>query len=284
MNKKYVLVCDICSSTKIIENLVSNGQEENYRDLIDNLIDVINQSSIQKELYKFLGDGFLILFEEDVEPNQIMKMIQNISTKMNNLLKQFINDYVDQDIDKIGMTFGLAFGPIHKVKLKEFSNEYFGRPINLASRMQASVIDANTVLVQNDVYRRITDKELKSISVETKREFKNISGILRCYLIPCLSNDVLSSRITKNEEIDQSKVIYKNVVLTKMDKQILNLILSKKSAREICLILGIGALTFSRSKVKLFNLFNVNSGELLAEEIKSIPKEDYKLITGISST
>lgn len=278
--RKYVLVCDICSSTKIIENLVSNGQENEYQILVERLLRSINSQNIAKDIYKYLGDGFIIFFDESVKSDEIIKVIQNIATEMEEVIREFIKEFVDQELEKIGMTFGLSYGNIHKFKMSAFNEEFFGRPINLASRLQSSISDANTLLVQNEVYRNIESKEIKAISIETTREFKNINGRLRCYIIPCLKHDIEASKHEKPVLVNSDVIEYNGVKITKLEKQILSLMLENKSARDICIILGITVSTFARTKEKYYKLFNVISGEMLAEKIKKMPNNEFNLITG----
>lgn len=268
----YVLVTDICCSTIMIETLVSNGQENEYKDLIDSYQkEITKQASVGIEIYKFLGDGFIILFKQETDANSIIEFIQNLTTNMNEIIKRFIHNFIDRDIESIGLSFGLSYGPIHRLEIPGFKTEYFGRPINLAARFQSSTTESNTILLQNEVYRLLTNKNLKEKMIETKRQFKNINGSLRCYQFRCLKDDMRIKRKDKNDFIDKQSINYKNVILTPLDKQIIFFISEKKSAREICTSIGITTSTFVKFKNKVYPLFNVKSGEELIMKLRSLP-------------
>ena len=69
--EKYVLVFDICSSTQIVEHLKLEGPQEAWCNL---LIDIDNflkreREALGFEIYKFTGDGWILLFNIDLSPN-----------------------------------------------------------------------------------------------------------------------------------------------------------------------------------------------------------------------
>lgn len=64
IEQKCVVVFDICSSTTILEDLLRSDSEKRWRDL---LIDIkrflVAQREVREfEIYKFMGDGWILLF------------------------------------------------------------------------------------------------------------------------------------------------------------------------------------------------------------------------------
>ena len=64
IEEKLVLVVDICSSTSITDDLILTNRFDNYRNVIIRLEDFINKISQKQnfEVYKFLGDGWILIF------------------------------------------------------------------------------------------------------------------------------------------------------------------------------------------------------------------------------
>ncbi len=59
--EKYVLIFDICSSTKIVECLTEKEHQESWRDLIIEIAKFLikERETLDFEIYKFLGDGWI---------------------------------------------------------------------------------------------------------------------------------------------------------------------------------------------------------------------------------
>src|SRR6266404_8338990 len=63
---RIVVAFDICSSTMILEDLLRTENERRWRNLLIGLKKelVLQAKHMQFELYKFVGDGWILLFEE----------------------------------------------------------------------------------------------------------------------------------------------------------------------------------------------------------------------------
>jgi hypothetical protein len=78
--KRYVLVFDICASTTILEDLVRSENEKRWRDL---LIDIKNFLRVEQtqhdfEIYKFIGDGWILLFDSHFPLPQLFDLMKRL--------------------------------------------------------------------------------------------------------------------------------------------------------------------------------------------------------------
>lgn len=148
---RLVMVFDICSSTTIIEALLVNGKFSKWRSLIIRIKNFLIEVSktLDFEVYQFTGDGWILLF---TPPNSITEMTE-IVTFMTVLSRWFQDKFTDTVFDflpstpdyLVGLTFGLDSGPLIKILMNK-KDEYVGRPINLACRLQSAIkgIDDNS--------------------------------------------------------------------------------------------------------------------------------------------
>ncbi len=182
MNERIVLVFDICSSTSIIEDLHRQQTIFRYTELIARIQQYLEKYSViyNFEIYKFVGDGFILLFDTTTLIDQVLFFSIGLTDECDKYLTNFINNYIeDKEIPRKGITIGLAKGLIEELKLdKESPIEYIGRPITVACRLQDSLYKpehTNRVLMVLKLYAEIQDKLLKMVCAETSRSLKNIN-------------------------------------------------------------------------------------------------------------
>jgi len=183
--KKIVVFFDICSSASILEDLVLTDNQRLWRDL---LIDIKNylltkRSSVGFELYKFLGDGWVLLFEPRSEGLEIFQFLEALSDKFTSRYRLGIQNFLTTHIPRVGITFGMDSGSCLRFVMNQ-QGEYTGRPLNVAARLQGAVGQRgrnpeNKVLISNNLYATFKDKskirhEYKVWKV--RRSLKNISG------------------------------------------------------------------------------------------------------------
>jgi class 3 adenylate cyclase len=202
---RIILIYDICSSTTIIENLKQNGKERLYSGLVEALIKITKKSFETSKyiIYKFLGDGFILIFEDDEKIDNILEGINYLVDQGSLEINSFIEKYIDVIVIKRGITVGLACGSIHLLQLQDINgDEYFGRAINLASRLQSSNENENSVLIQKEIYSRIEKPAFKMLCKETSRTFRNINNgaETKCYYY-------LPGVIAKNKSNSLMKVL-----------------------------------------------------------------------------
>jgi len=215
MKERYVLVFDICSSSIILEDLHRTNQTNKYIELIREINNFINaKENITKfkyEVYKFLGDGFIIIFDYDTIVENVLLFVIRLVDKCNKTIQKFIEDYVEVSVLRVGITAGLDKGSIIDCKLNNGRKEYIGQPFNVATRLQSSLLKSehvNKCLITKKVYKEISLKELKIICSPTSRSLKNIAGNreIICYEFTPLfyrNADVSELRESKKDTIQK---------------------------------------------------------------------------------
>ena len=122
MIERYVLIFDICSSTIILEDLHRTNQSGRYMDLVDEINSFLYKNNIyfEYEVYKFLGDGFILIFNENTVVESVLLFIIRLVDNCNNMLSRFLDDYVEiTKLPRFGITIGLDKGIIYKRNLNE---------------------------------------------------------------------------------------------------------------------------------------------------------------------
>jgi hypothetical protein len=183
ISKKLVLVFDICSSTSILEDLILSGNIQNYRDLLIELNDFLQKSShsMHFEIYKFLGDGWILIFPENSKDSSPMPFVKELCDKYQILSDKYLAEILNIPPKTMGLTFGMDMGELTRLQMNKVV-EYIGRPLNIACRLQGSI--------------SLKDKEPQNkalMSCQTYSYLKKTLGIdLRPY------NPVSVSRTLKN--------------------------------------------------------------------------------------
>lgn len=188
-NERYVLVFDICSSTLIFEDLQRNNRLPEYWNLVNDIRSFLsdNKSFFKYEIYKFLGDGFILIFNEETIIDQILLFMIRLADDCNDILKKFIKDRLDRiELPRIGITIGLDKGVLYEQNVDDKNVEYIGTPLNKAMRLQSSLKEiehTNKCLMSRIVYNEISNTNFKKICSETTRTFRNMASEerIKCY-------------------------------------------------------------------------------------------------------
>jgi class 3 adenylate cyclase len=136
MNRTVVFI-DICSSSKILENLRLTGNVELWVSVLKDLEEALGKMFKPGfEVYKFLGDGW-ILISNDHPVSDFYDRLSHLCEKFDSLYISRIKVVLEDPI-KSGLTFGIDHGPVDSFEGKN-SREYIGRCINVAARLQGSV-------------------------------------------------------------------------------------------------------------------------------------------------
>ncbi|HUX51630.1 MAG TPA: hypothetical protein VMW73_12600 [Spirochaetia bacterium] len=186
--QKTVVFFDICSSSRIIEDL-SLGEnttrirrwEKLLAALQKKLTDASGASGF--EVYKFVGDGWIILFDPASEPAGQLAFFASLCSFYEQTFSELIDEQLQTVIGIHGLTFGLDSGDIYPIDLKG-GREYIGSPLNIASRLQSAIRNpqdpsdnpADQLLMPrplfNDRYREAVGKQYETSTV--KRTLRNI--------------------------------------------------------------------------------------------------------------
>jgi len=236
IEKKIVLVTDICSSSEIMEDLLRTGNIAIWVDLLINYKKHLAEASktLNFKLYKFTGDGWILLFDPEYNGTEILKFLTELSKKFETDFKNLIYRHLENPPEISGLTFGMDFGSLVFIEMMEM-DEYVGRAINIASRLQGAIADTDIltgyrVMISNSLFQSM-DKELDSFHPElVKRKLKNIvrGGEFQCYR---LSISEIPFKIieaiygTENNAVDVTRELTSQIKGDNIDTLVVNQLL-----------------------------------------------------------
>ncbi len=157
-NHYYIIVMDLCSSSVILEKLQSAGKIRVWRKLWKKIFNYLTRRigfSARCRPYKFIGDGFIILYRHQYSASlyQFMSELNKISCK---ILKEVLDEY-DIRPKRFGFCYGIDRGELIPMYLLG-QHEFMGEAINAATRLQGllkSDEDACSVMVSDNVYKKL---------------------------------------------------------------------------------------------------------------------------------
>jgi class 3 adenylate cyclase len=216
IENKIVLVTDICSSSEIMEDLLRTNNIVIWRNLLINfkkdLVDASNK--LDFELYKFTGDGWLLLFKSDYDGSKILNFIFELSDKFEKEFNTSIYPYLESPPDIFGLTFGMDSGPLVSIEMME-RQEYVGRAINVSCRLQGiieetDILTGYRVIISNHLFH-LMGEGLHGYHPELiRRRLKNIirGNDFQCYRLSISEipfKIIKASYGTENNSIDVTK-------------------------------------------------------------------------------
>jgi len=181
--RKYVVFFDICSSTLILEDLIRSESQELWGDLLLKMEEYLQEARTGKNfiIYKFIGDGWVLLFHKNIKGTILFRFLRDICVKFDELYRKAIKPVLNSPIDCVGITFGLEKGTLNKIVMNS-GNEYVGRALNVAARLQGSIKDRDKdpkgkVLMSNKAYTELKKGTKREYKVyRARRKLRNISG------------------------------------------------------------------------------------------------------------
>jgi hypothetical protein len=189
MGKKSILAFDICSSTLFVEDLKKRDLTDTYIQLIKDITYLLDENSSIYEfvVYKFLGDGFILIFPQKITVDKILLFIIHLTERCRSLLHIFTRKHIQtSQIPRVGITMGLDRGELIQIKLDGERTEYIGRSINVACRLQQKLtgpLEVNRCLMTNDMYNEIILDDFKRVCHPVRKKLKNINNdmAINCY-------------------------------------------------------------------------------------------------------
>lgn len=180
--RRVVFVFDICSSSDILEGLKLNDNLGVYTNFLIGLKEflVASSTTYDFEIYKFVGDGWILLFDTS-DGVGVLNFLAQLSDFVDVKLKSKILPLLDCPPDVIGLTCGIETGFLRRVIMMG-KPEYIGRPINVACRLQSSVKEElkpqYKVLVSSAAYKTLfSPLDLCGwFPKEVSRNLRNIHG------------------------------------------------------------------------------------------------------------
>ncbi len=191
LEKKIVLVFDICSSTNILEDLHKTENMQSWSMLLRYLNSYIRlKAPIYSYIpYKFLGDGWILLFNYSCSGKRLITFMENLSLKVSSFLDSKILKLLDIPPEINGLTFGLDRGTLFRVVMNNRA-EYIGRALNVACRLQGAIKDNDSepqykILMTNHLYNHLKNDLVSYKCYRAKRKLRNIAGdqSIRCMKI-----------------------------------------------------------------------------------------------------
>jgi len=182
IEKKIVITFDICSSTSIIEDLHKTENIIKWRDF---LIWIKNYLRIKSKgmnfyVYKFTGDGWILLFNNDFSGYELVNFLQDFCAQFKMRYKRKIENFLETPPSATGLTFGIDRGSLTRFIMND-QIEYVGRAINVACRLQGAIKDKDEspqykVLITKHLFQSILYPLDNIKHVEVRRKLRNIAG------------------------------------------------------------------------------------------------------------
>lgn len=178
-----VVAFDMCSSSRIIEDLSRTQNLAAYDRLLQNLHLWLSSNAKESKfvLYKFTGDGWIVLFPaSEIDGESLMRFLVKLSRMHNSLYKKLIERHLESIPESTGLTFGVEIGTLRKVVFgKEV--EFVGRALNVACRLQTAVKDKGSEPDYRCLFwRKVFNNYLNALDdfhfSDVERSLRNISG------------------------------------------------------------------------------------------------------------
>jgi class 3 adenylate cyclase len=112
------------------------------------------------EMYKFLGDGWILLFDEKVNGHDLMDHLKTICHTYKEIFHDKICSVLEGNDHLIGVTMGVEVGPLLRFVMNGKA-EYVGRALNVAARLQGAVKGIEPtklegkLLISNNAYEKL---------------------------------------------------------------------------------------------------------------------------------
>ena len=90
--QKYVLVFDFCSSTSILEDLIRSENQQYWQALLMEVKNFLKREEDRGkfQIYKFIGDGWILLFDANFPPRELFLFMRNLCEKYNELFNAMV--------------------------------------------------------------------------------------------------------------------------------------------------------------------------------------------------
>src|SRR5262249_23186158 len=142
-----VVVLDLCSSSQIMEDLLLSEKFAQYEAFITcikrwlmNWTEAHSAPKGRFELYKFTGDGWILLFPDTIRGESLVQFMYSLCEMINAELARHIIPSLSTMPAVLGATLGVEAGNLIRMTMNE-REEYVGRALNVACRLQDAVKD-----------------------------------------------------------------------------------------------------------------------------------------------
>lgn len=178
-----VVAFDMCSSSNLIEDLSRTDSLRAYDQMLKNLYLWLwsNAKKFNFIVYKFTGDGWILLFPASLTTgNDLMQFLVKLTHKHSLLRQKLVDGHLESIPKANGLTFGVEMGKVRKIVLGT-NVEFVGRPLNVACRLQTAVKDRGSAPDYRCLFsRKVFNTYLKDIQgykyFDVERSLRNITG------------------------------------------------------------------------------------------------------------
>jgi class 3 adenylate cyclase len=194
-----VVSFDMCSSSTILEQLTLTGDLARYDGLLVSIKEYLAhaQEAVLFDPYKFTGDGWILLFPRNVDGTKVFTLLRDFCQWFKGQIDRNVLRHLATPPKVTGLTFGIEKGPLRGMTMYG-RREYFGRALNVACRLQASIKDndgdpAYKALVSNGAFAQYF-ASVRSVKIwKVRRKLRNIQGGADFY---CKKIEFLNPRAT----------------------------------------------------------------------------------------
>jgi class 3 adenylate cyclase len=188
IERRVVMVVDIRSSTSMLEDLKQTDNLAVWRNLLINQKELIwGQYAFSRvEPYKFIGDGWILLFPEDIKRSEMVDFLGEMSRQFD-MNYDLVKDFLQRRPPKVGLTFGIDSGELIKLEMNG-QTEYIGRAINVAARLQGFAKDLPSSADYQSVFSKHSFNQMMGFHKdklnvrEVKASLRNIvGGEIECF-------------------------------------------------------------------------------------------------------
>ena len=186
---RIVVVLDLCSSSQIMEDLLLSEKFDRYEAFLTcvkrwlmNWTESHSTARGRFELYKFTGDGWILLFPDTIGGEPLLKFMYSLCEMIDAELGRHILPSLSTMPAVLGATLGVETGNLIRMTMNE-REEYVGRALNIACRLQSAVKDGGPhrscykALIPARLFNERLSKAAAKYSVEsTTCSLRNVQG------------------------------------------------------------------------------------------------------------
>jgi len=121
--ERIVVIFDMCSSTRMIEDLTLSGNLKAMKNVLlatkddlDNWNTTMGEAPLLVDIYKFLGDGWVILLDPEIDGEYFYEFLKYINHCYDVNVNQHLRPVLQTIPPVMGLSFGIDFGPLIRTR------------------------------------------------------------------------------------------------------------------------------------------------------------------------
>ena len=181
MHENHIVVTfDLCSSSKLLEDLTLSGNVEALGQMLGHLHHFLRAKTkeLNGTVYQFTGDGWILLFPDSMNGKRFVSFLTELCELQHYALHSKVTRLLESTPERLGITIGIDRGPLLQVN---FSGrpEWVGRAINVACRLQSAIKDNDhepeyKALLSKHLYEKFRSDFTVLHPVKATRSLRNI--------------------------------------------------------------------------------------------------------------